>query len=75
MRKEQAELNYEDSTVDVRSALHILGEQVDLHFHMPLPENSRRAMRVTCLECSRTFKTSSFLPTCPGCGGSDIEPA
>lgn len=28
---------------------------------------------VVCLECEHKFKTSSNLPTCPKCGGSDIE--
>lgn len=28
---------------------------------------------VVCLECGRKFKTSSMLPTCPKCGGSDVE--
>lgn len=30
---------------------------------------------VECLECGKKFKTSSLLPVCPMCGGSDIEPA
>lgn len=29
---------------------------------------------VQCMECGRKFKTSSMLPTCPKCGGSDVEP-
>jgi len=75
MRKMQAELSFEDSSVRFQQSLIDLERDVDLHFHMPLPENSRHTMRVICLECSRTFKTNSFLPTCPGCGSSDIEPA
>lgn len=31
-------------------------------------------IRVECLECGRKFATTSMLPTCPACGGSDIEP-
>ena len=27
-----------------------------------------------CLECGRKFKTKSMLPTCPKCGGGDVEP-
>jgi predicted nucleic acid-binding Zn-ribbon protein len=30
---------------------------------------------VICLECGKRFTTRSMLPTCPRCGGSDIEPA
>ena len=75
MRKMQAELSLEDSTVNIQSAIHALGDEVDITFHMPTRESSRHAMRVACLECGRKFRTSSYLPTCPGCGGSDIEPA
>jgi predicted transcriptional regulator len=28
---------------------------------------------VVCLECGRKFKTATVIPTCPQCGGSDIE--
>jgi len=28
---------------------------------------------VICLECGKKFKTSSYLPECPKCNGSDIE--
>jgi len=28
---------------------------------------------VECLECGRKFSTSSMLPSCPRCGGSDID--
>jgi Zn finger protein HypA/HybF involved in hydrogenase expression len=30
-------------------------------------------MRVECQECGRKFKTRSTLPSCPKCGGSDID--
>lgn len=30
---------------------------------------------VECLECGRKFRTASWTPTCPKCGGSDVEPA
>ncbi len=32
------------------------------------------SMRVQCMECGKKFRTSSMLPTCPKCHGSDIEP-
>jgi len=28
---------------------------------------------VKCLECGKKFKTSSYLPECPKCNGSDID--
>lgn len=28
---------------------------------------------VVCLECGKKFTTSSMLPECPECGGSDID--
>ena len=28
---------------------------------------------VVCLECGRRFKTATLTPSCPKCGGSDIE--
>ena len=28
---------------------------------------------VECMECGRRFKTRSYIPECPKCGGSDIE--
>ena len=30
---------------------------------------------VQCLECGRKFRTSSMLPECPKCGGSDVDVA
>jgi hypothetical protein len=29
--------------------------------------------KVECLECGRKFKTTSMFPSCPKCGGSDID--
>lgn len=31
-------------------------------------------VRVVCMECDRKFKTASIVPSCPKCGGSDVEP-
>lgn len=28
---------------------------------------------VVCLECGKKFTTASTLPSCPKCGGSDID--
>ena len=28
---------------------------------------------VICLECGKTFSTASITPSCPKCGGSDVE--
>lgn len=33
----------------------------------------REKIAVECLECGRKFKTASFVPECPKCGGSDID--
>lgn len=30
-------------------------------------------VRVECLECGRKFQTANMLPSCPKCGGSDID--
>jgi DNA polymerase II large subunit len=45
----------------------------DITYHQPLPEKKRSRLKVVCLECNRKFSSSSFIPTCPGCGGSDVE--
>lgn len=29
--------------------------------------------KVVCLECGKQFSTKSMAPSCPKCGGSDIE--
>lgn len=50
-------------------------EQTDFSYHNPVPMSRRRTMKVQCLECSMKFSTGSMVPSCPGCGGSDIEPA
>jgi hypothetical protein len=82
MRQRQAELSFTDSTWVNASAERMaaravekLGREQDLTYHDPLPKARGRSFKVTCLECSRTFATRSFIPTCPGCGGSDCEPA
>ena len=62
MRKHQAELSFEDTQILVNPA-----------FFIPTPEPKKHQIRVQCLECSRTFRTSSMLPSCPGCGGSVVE--
>jgi|21_taG_2_1085346.scaffolds.fasta_scaffold94145_2 Zn finger protein HypA/HybF involved in hydrogenase expression len=33
----------------------------------------REKFKVICLECEKRFKTSSYLPECPNCHGSDID--
>ena len=30
-------------------------------------------VKVTCLECGKKFATANLCPSCPKCGGSDIE--
>lgn len=35
--------------------------------------NKKIKIQVQCLECEKIFKTSSMLPNCPKCGGSDID--
>jgi len=81
MRKIQAELSFTDSQYIevnalpsvVRDSIEKAGQDVDQTYHCPLPESKRHSTRVVCLECSRTFATRSFIPSCPGCGGSDVE--
>jgi len=34
---------------------------------------SESRIAVECLECGRKFKTASMLPSCPKCGGLDID--
>lgn len=36
-------------------------------------EVKAESMSVECLECGKKFKTRSSLPSCPNCGGSDID--
>jgi len=38
-----------------------------------LIERKSKKIQVECMECCRTFQTSSMLPSCPKCGGSDID--
>lgn len=84
-RKIQAELSFQDSLwfgdcgptdAVAQRQLRELSRpaRVDSSFNLPTPEPKRGSMKVICLECSRQFSTRSFLPTCPGCGGSDVEP-
>ena len=39
----------------------------------PKSPRKKEKFAVECLECGRNFKTSSMIPSCPKCGGSDIE--
>jgi len=32
-----------------------------------------KGIEVECMECCRKFNSSSILPVCPKCGGSDID--
>ena len=42
---------------------------------MTVLPRSEPAIPVACNECGRKFTTRSMLlPTCPKCGGSDVEP-
>lgn len=80
-RKLQAELSYGDSmwvdTPPERSheaaILAASRPTEDLSYHHPLPTARGKSIPVICLECSRKFHTRSYLPECPGCGGSDVE--
>lgn len=36
-------------------------------------EGKAQRISVECLECGKEFKTISMLPSCPKCGGSDID--
>jgi Zn finger protein HypA/HybF involved in hydrogenase expression len=49
------------------------GREIDLSYHRPIPAYIRHSTKVICLECSREFRTQSMVPSCPGCGGSDVE--
>lgn len=33
-----------------------------------------RRILVMCLECGKRFSTAKMVPSCPKCGGSDVEP-
>ena len=50
-----------------------VGREVDFSHMRPRPDARRHAFKIICLECSRCFQTSSNVPSCPGCGGSDTE--
>jgi len=80
MRKRQQELFFEDSSWkgsnterDVMRSFEAAGRETDISHNEPLPERRRHLMKVVCLECSTKFTTRSHIPSCPGCGGSDIE--
>jgi ribosomal protein S27E len=67
-------LTYEDTdtmdSVDMRS-IHSMGRQESLSDRLPMPRTKR--FKVICLECGQKFSSSSYIPTCSGCGGSDCE--
>jgi len=73
MRKLQAELSFDYSSYRVSRAIERLSAETTDFTMQPIPRLRSRRMKVTCLECSHTFSTSSSVPSCPGCGGSDIE--
>jgi hypothetical protein len=77
MRRMQPEFSFDDSSSSSERAtlrtIESLGHMEDLSFHNPLPRSRRHAFKVICLECSQRFTTTSSIPTCPGCGGSDVE--
>jgi hypothetical protein len=39
----------------------------------PQPSPRRSRARLSCLECEKSFVSSAMEPTCPRCGGSDVE--
>ena len=67
-------LSYEDTDtmdhVDMRT-IHAMGRQETLSDRLPMP--GTRRLKVVCLECDRKFTSASYIPTCPKCGGSDVE--
>jgi hypothetical protein len=74
MRKQQAQLSFKDSfwvngNDPVINRIMANREAV----RQPLPSAKRRSVKVQCLECSRVFFTSTVIPSCPGCGGVDID--
>jgi len=40
---------------------------------MKTPKLKPAPLKVECLECGRKFQTRSTLPTCPKCGGVDVD--
>lgn len=71
MRKMQAELSFEDASYKSSRIIEQLSATTLDFTQRPAPRHHR--MKVVCLECSHHFSTSSALPSCPGCGGSDID--
>ncbi|MFQ5668556.1 MAG: hypothetical protein ACE5I7_19295 [Candidatus Binatia bacterium] len=39
----------------------------------PEGRSTMTKIQVQCQECGRKFSTASMLPSCPKCGGSDID--
>jgi Zn finger protein HypA/HybF involved in hydrogenase expression len=72
MRKLQAELSFEDSSYKANRAIERISAETTHFDTMPLPRRQHR-MKVVCLKCSMSFSTTSQLPSCPGCGDSDVE--
>jgi Zn finger protein HypA/HybF involved in hydrogenase expression len=67
-------LSYGDTdtmdSFDMKS-IHAMGRQESLSDRVPMP--GTRRLKVICLECEKKFTSASYIPTCPGCGGSDVE--
>jgi len=80
MRHRQRELSFSDSTWKDSSAERSLGRSFEAVGRLQDFSQQRLSVaahksriRVMCLECSTSFYTSSLIPECPGCGGSDID--
>ena len=79
MRVKQRELNFSDSTWKDSSMERSLGRSFEAAGRMQdfsqqrISAVGRSKAGVVCLECSHRFYTSSMIPECPGCGGSDVE--
>lgn len=37
------------------------------------PTNRSDRLKLICMECGSRFRSANQIPTCPGCGGSDVE--
>lgn len=74
MRKQQAELSFDDSSYKVsRTIEQLSAETLEIEpTRIPGPRGGS-ALKLQCLECSRKFTSRNSLPECPGCGGSDID--
>jgi len=71
MRKMQAELSFDDASYKVSRAMVQLSEARPDFSTLPMPRSRR--IKVTCLECSYNFSTCNAVPSCPNCGGSDVD--